>query len=63
MLTSFIWVIIFFNGSYEYGNGRIFKLMRLMQNLRQSTWDHKILYADTSSKDKQFFSNITFVNN
>jgi hypothetical protein len=31
MSTSFIWIIIFFNGPFEYGYGGIFKLLRLMQ--------------------------------
>jgi hypothetical protein len=30
-----------------------FKLLRWMKNLHQSTWDHKILYTDRSSKDEQ----------
>jgi hypothetical protein len=46
IFTSFIWIIIFSNGLFEYGYGGIFKLLRWMQNLHQSTWDHKILYAD-----------------
>jgi hypothetical protein len=32
---------------------RTFELLRLMQNLHQSTWDHEILYTDRSSKDEQ----------
>jgi hypothetical protein len=32
---------------------RAFKLLRWMQNLHQSMWDHGILYADRSSKDGQ----------
>jgi hypothetical protein len=32
---------------------RTFKLLRWMQNLHQSTWDHEILYTDRSSKDEQ----------
>jgi hypothetical protein len=32
---------------------RTFKLLRWMQNLHQSTWGHKILYTDRSSKDEQ----------
>jgi hypothetical protein len=32
---------------------RTFKLLRLMQNLNQSTWEHEILYTDRSSKDEQ----------
>jgi hypothetical protein len=31
---------------------RTFKLLRWMQKLHQSTWDHKILYTDRSSKDE-----------
>jgi predicted nucleotidyltransferase len=30
-----------------------FKLLRWMQNLHQSTWEHEILYADRFLKDKQ----------
>jgi len=33
ILTSFIWIIIFFNGPFEYGDGGIFKLLRWMQNI------------------------------
>jgi hypothetical protein len=29
---------------------RVLELLRWMQNMRQSTWDHDILYADRSSK-------------
>jgi hypothetical protein len=32
---------------------RTFKLLRWMQNLHQSTWDHEILYTDTHSKDEK----------
>jgi len=32
--TSFILIIIFFNGPFEYGDGGIFKLLRWMQNLQ-----------------------------
>jgi hypothetical protein len=32
---------------------RTFKLLRWMQNLHQSTWDHEILYTDRSLKDEQ----------
>jgi hypothetical protein len=49
---SFIWIIIFFNWPFEYGDG-IFKLLRWMWNLRQSMWDHKILYADRYLEDEQ----------
>jgi hypothetical protein len=51
--TSFIGIIIFFNGTSEYGDVGIFKLLTWIQNLHQSTWDHEVLYADISSKDKQ----------
>jgi hypothetical protein len=34
-------------------NWRTFKLLRWMQNLHQSMWDHEILYIDRSSKDEQ----------
>jgi hypothetical protein len=32
---------------------RTLKLLRRMQNLHQSTWEHELLYTDRSSKDKQ----------
>jgi hypothetical protein len=32
---------------------RTFKLLRWMQNLNQSTWEHEILYTDRSSKDEK----------
>jgi hypothetical protein len=32
---------------------RTFKLLKWMQNLHQSTWDHESLYTDRSSKDEQ----------
>jgi hypothetical protein len=32
---------------------RTFKLLRWMQNLHQSMWDHEIFYTDRSSKDEQ----------
>jgi hypothetical protein len=47
----FILMDIFFNKPFEYGYDGIFKLLRWMQNLHHSTWDHKILYADRSSED------------
>jgi hypothetical protein len=31
----------------------MFRLLRWMQNLHQSTWDNEILYAITSSDDEQ----------
>jgi hypothetical protein len=31
----------------------VFRLLKWMQNLHQSTWDHEILYADRFSKDEQ----------
>jgi hypothetical protein len=52
--TSFVWIIVFFDGPFEYGDCGNFKLLRWMQNLlRHSTWDHEMLYADRSSMDKQ----------
>jgi hypothetical protein len=51
--TSFIWIIIFFNKPSAYSDGGILKLLRWIQNLQQSTWDHKILYADRSLEDEQ----------
>jgi hypothetical protein len=33
---------------------RAFELLRWMQNLHQSTWDHDILYVERLSKDEQF---------
>jgi hypothetical protein len=30
-----------------------FRLLRWMQNLHQSTWDHEVLYSDSSLKDEQ----------
>jgi hypothetical protein len=38
---------------FEYDYGGIFKLLKWMQNLHHSTWDHKILYADRSLEDEQ----------
>jgi hypothetical protein len=51
--TSIIWIILLCNGPSEYGHGGIFKLLRWIQTLYQSTWDHETWYADRSSKDKQ----------
>jgi hypothetical protein len=51
--TIFILILIFFNRPFEYGNGGIFELLRWMQNLHQSTWDHKIVYADRSLENEQ----------
>jgi hypothetical protein len=51
--TCFISIIIFFNRPSEYDSGGILKLLRWMQNLHQSTWDHAILYADRSLEDEQ----------
>jgi hypothetical protein len=50
--TSFLSVITFFDGAFEYGGGGIFKPLRWMKNLHQSTWDHEMLYADRSSEDE-----------
>jgi hypothetical protein len=46
MPTSFILIVIFCNGPFEYGDGRILKLLRWMQILHHSTYDHTVLYAD-----------------
>jgi hypothetical protein len=43
----------FCDGPFYYGDGWIFKLLRWMQNLHQSTWDYAILYAERSSEDEQ----------
>jgi hypothetical protein len=51
--TSFIWIIIFVNGPFEYGDGKIFKLLRWMQNLPQSKRNRTIVYADRPLKDEQ----------
>jgi hypothetical protein len=32
---------------------RTFRLLRWMQNLYQSTWDHEIVYAERPSNDGQ----------
>jgi hypothetical protein len=58
--TSCIEIIIFFNRPFEYGDGGIFKLLRSMWNLQQSTWGHKILYADIF-RGWTTFNKITFV--
>jgi hypothetical protein len=51
--TSFILIIIFFNGLFEYGDGGIFKLLKWMQNLHQSTWNHEILHSDRYLENEQ----------
>jgi hypothetical protein len=51
--TSFIWIIIFCNGPFEYEDGGIFKLLRCIRNLHHSTWDYKLLYADRFLEDEQ----------
>jgi hypothetical protein len=33
-----------------------FELLRWMQSLHQSTWEHEILYTDRSSKDEQLLT-------
>jgi hypothetical protein len=58
--ASFIWIITFFNGPFEYGDDEIFKLLRWMQNLHQSTWDHKILYAAQIFRGWTTFNKSTF---
>jgi hypothetical protein len=59
MPTSFIWIIVFFDRPFEYGDGGVFKLLRCKQNVHQSTWDHKILYANTF-RGWTAFNNNTF---
>jgi hypothetical protein len=54
IITSFIWLIIFFVGTFEFDYCKIFKLLRWIQNLHQSIWDNEILYADSSSMLKNF---------
>jgi hypothetical protein len=56
--TSFIWVIIFFNRPFEYGDGGIFKLLRWIQNLQLSRWDHNILYRGWTTFNKTTFVRI-----
>jgi hypothetical protein len=41
------------DGRFECGDGGIFKLLKWMQNLHQSAWDHKILYSDSYLEDEQ----------
>jgi hypothetical protein len=50
--TRFILIIIF-NGPTENSDGGVFKLLRCMQNLRQYTCDHNILYGDRFLEDGQ----------
>jgi hypothetical protein len=45
--TSFTWIIILGGRAFEYGDGGILKLM---QTLGETTWDHE---ANRASKDKQ----------
>jgi hypothetical protein len=49
---KFLWIIIFFNGPFEYGDGGIYRLLRWIQNVHQSA-DHKILCSDRSLEDEQ----------
>jgi hypothetical protein len=42
MPTSTTWIVIFSDGAFEYGDRRIFKILRWMQNLYHSTSDHAI---------------------
>jgi hypothetical protein len=43
--------VIFFVGPFVNGDGKIFRLLRWMQTLHQSSWDNEILYKYTSLKD------------
>jgi hypothetical protein len=54
--TSFIWIIIFFDEAFEYSDSGIFRLLKWMQKLHQSTWDDEILNADMASKDELLIS-------
>jgi hypothetical protein len=56
--TIVIWIIIFFEGTFEYGSDGIFKLLRRMRKLYQSTWDHEMFYADRSSKNEQLLNTL-----
>jgi hypothetical protein len=40
-----------------------FKLVRWMQNLHQSTYDHEILYSDRSSEDEETYNKNRFARN
>jgi hypothetical protein len=53
--TSFVRIFIFLDGTFEHGDGENVKLLKWTQNLHQSTEDHKFLYSDRSSEDKQLF--------
>jgi hypothetical protein len=53
MPTSFIWIIIFCSGPFQYGDGGICKLLRWMQYLNNATWDHNILHADRCLEDQR----------
>jgi hypothetical protein len=46
--TRFIWISVFFDRAFEYGDDGIFRLLRWIQKLHQSTCDHKIFYGDRS---------------
>jgi hypothetical protein len=46
----------FFYGAFEYGHVGVFKLLRWMQALSQSTWDQEILYTNGFSKDEQLLT-------
>jgi hypothetical protein len=48
------WIIIVFNGAFGYGDGGIFKLLRWLRKLYQSTWGHTILYADSLKMKNNF---------
>jgi hypothetical protein len=47
ILESFISVIMLYDRAFEYDDD-VFELLRCMQNLRQSTCGHGVLYADRS---------------
>jgi hypothetical protein len=53
MPTSYIWIDVDFKRALEYDDGESFKLLRLIQESQQSTWDHQILCANRISNDGQ----------
>jgi hypothetical protein len=61
--TSFIWIIVFFDGGSESDGGETSGCLRWMWNLHQSAWDHEILHADRSSKDVQLLMRLLLQRN
>jgi hypothetical protein len=54
MPTSFTWNIIFFDGTFEYSNGELIKLLSQVQKLRHSTEDHGICMLTDLEKINNF---------